>query len=292
MADKLRSINSAGAEAIREAQPQGAARGRSAFPCLNRNNSNETPSHDRPETPVSAVFESLSTKYKKSAAALAWNVEFLAKTYSLGRLGFLTLTFAENILDPHEAQRRFNSLATRVLRTRYADYVRVWERTKKGRIHYHLLVVLPNDIREGVLFSELAAGNYQSAGPALRTEWAFWRKTAKLYGFGRTELLPVKSTAEGIARYVGKYISKHVIQREERDKGFRLVEYSRGARMVSARFTFVSDGSARWRRKLALFAAIVATELGVDHLNFSDLALVLGPKWAYFNRSFILGLPD
>lgn len=292
MAGAHEIINGEGAGSIREAQPQGAARGRPALPCLNRNNSTEQGRQNSLETRVSAAFEALSTKHKKSASALAWNVEFLAKTYGLGRLGFLTLTFAENILDPREAQRRFNSLATHVLRTRYSDHIRVWERTKKGRIHYHLLVVLPDDIREGVSFSDLAAGNYQSAGSALRAEWAFWRKTAKLYGFGRTELLPVKSTAEGIAKYVGKYIAKHVQQREERDKGFRLVEYSRGARMASARFTFVSDGSARWRRKLALFSAIVAADFGVDHISFSELSSYLGPKWAYTNRPFILGLPD
>ena len=100
-----------------------------------------------------------------------------------------TLTFAQDIKNPKEAQRRFNSLATHVLRTRYLEYIRVWERTKKGRIHYHLLVVLANDIRTGFNFLEAEFGIYKDVPKAIRSEWAFWRTTAKEYGFGRTELL-------------------------------------------------------------------------------------------------------
>lgn len=264
--------------------------GAAALPCLSSNNS-IIPTHDGDsQSPAVIDFKRFSTQHKKSASALAWNVQFLAEKYGLERLGFLTLTFADHVLDPQEAQRRFNSLATNVLRNRYADYVRVWERTKRGRIHYHLLAVLPDDIRTGFDFAGIEQGDYRTAGPALRAEWAFWRRTAKEYGFGRTELLPVKSTAEGIARYVGKYIGKHVMQREERDKGFRLVEYSRGARQVSTRFAFHSEGSQLWRRKLEMFAGIVSGSIG-EPVGFSDLARVLGPKWAYNNREFITSLP-
>ena len=264
--------------------------GAAVLPCLSSNNSIESGRTDPTGSPVLIDFQKFSTQHKKSACALAWNVEFLAEKYGLERLGFLTLTFAQDIKDPQEAQRRFNSLATNVLRTRYLEYIRVWERTKKGRIHYHLLVVLPVDIRTGVDFAELGAGCYTSAGPELRKEWAFWRKTAKEYGFGRTELLPVKSTAEGIARYVGKYISKHISQREEQDKGFRLVEYSRGARQVSTRFAFNSSGSHDWRRKLELFCAYVSGFKGYC-VGFEDLKTELGPQWAFHHRKFIAGLP-
>lgn len=260
------------------------------LPCLSSNNSIQTATGDTPESPAVIDFQRFSTQHKKSACALAWNVEFLAEKYGLERLGFLTLTFAQDIKDPREAQRRFNSLATNVLRSRYADYVRVWERTKKGRIHYHLLVVLPVDIRTGVDFAQLEAGCYTSAGLELRKEWAFWRRTAKEYGFGRTELLPIKSTAEGIARYVGKYISKHISQREEQDKGFRLVEYSRGARQVSTRFAFNSKGSQQWRRKLEVFAAYVSGFKGYC-VRFEDFKKELGSQWAFHHREFIAGLP-
>lgn len=261
-----------------------------ALPCLSSNNSTESSRTDPTGSPVLIDFQKFSTQHKKSACALAWNVEFLAGKYGLERLGFLTLTFAQDIKDPKEAQRRFNSLATHVLRKRYVEYIRVWERTKKGRIHYHLLVVLENDIRTGFNFLEAEFGIYKDVPKAIRSEWAFWRTTAKEYGFGRTELLPVRSTAEGIARYVGKYISKHISQREERDKGFRLVEYSRGARQVSTRFAFNSPGYHDWRRKLELFCAYVSGFKGYC-VGFEDLKTELGPQWAFHHREFIAGLP-
>ncbi len=264
--------------------------GAAGLPCLSSNNSIQTATGNTPESPALIDFQRFSTQHKKSATALAWNVEFLAGKYSLERLGFLTLTFAQDIKDPIEAQRRFNSLASNVLRDRYADYIRIWERTKKGRIHYHLLVVLPEDIRTGFSFVEAEFGVYTSAPKALRSEWAFWRSTAKEYGFGRTELLPIRSTAEGIARYVGKYISKHMAQREERDKGFRLVEYSRGARQVSTRFAFNTTGSRDWRRKLELFCAYVSGFKGYC-IGFEDLKNELGPQWAFHHREFIANLP-
>jgi hypothetical protein len=64
---------------------------------------------------------------------------------------------------------------------------------------------------------------YRSASDYLRREWKFWRVTAPKYGFGRTELLPIKRTAEGVASYVAKYIAKHIGQRLPADKGARLV---------------------------------------------------------------------
>lgn len=261
-----------------------------ALPCLFSNNCNESSHSDQAESPVQLDFQTFSTQHKKSACALAWNVQFLAEKYGIERLGFLTLTFADNVLDPRIAQRRFHSLATGVLKKRYAEYIRVWERTKSGRIHYHLLVVLGSDIRTGFDFAGVANHDYRTANPQLRAEWAFWRSTAKTYGFGRTELLPVKSTAEGIARYVGKYISKHVAQREERDKGFRLVEYSRGARSVSTRFAFNTTGSKYWRHKVALFCAFLSLRAGYC-VTFGDLKDVLGPNWAYLYRKHIAALP-
>ena len=131
------------------------------LPCLSSNNSTESSLTDPTGSPALIDFKRFSTQHKKSACALAWNVEFLAEKYGLERLGFLTLTFAQDIKNPKEAQRRFNSLATHVLRTRYLEYIRVWERTKKGRIHYHLLVVLTNDIRTGFNFLEAEFGIYK-----------------------------------------------------------------------------------------------------------------------------------
>lgn len=204
-------------------------------------------------------------------------------------VGFLTLTFADHVTDVKEASKRFNSLASNVLNGRYADWVRVLERQKSERIHYHLLVALRDDIRTGVDFEGLARRDYSTAGKVLRGEWAFWRSTARKYRFGRTELLPIKSSEEAIGRYVGKYISKHLEARKEADKGARLVAYSSGARMAVTRFSWTSSGAQEWRRKVRIFAWMMWETQGIPP-TMNGLRSGLGPRWAYRWREFILTL--
>lgn len=266
-----------------------------ALPCLNSNNC-ITPS---PESDLEGGSEAgfsplarLSTQHRKSAFILKESVQKLADDYCIERLGFLTLTFREHITCPREAQKRFHSLKTNVLNHRYKTWLRVFERQKSGRIHYHLLVVLNSDIRTGINFEELANGKYTSAPDTLRKEWQFWRQTAPKYRFGRTELLPVKSNVEAMAKYVGKYIGKSLECRDPRDKGVRLVEYGRKARAGTTRYQFLSPGSAEWRRKTATFAQIVQEKHpNVKISELSDLSKVLGKRWAYNHREYILALP-
>ena len=220
----------------------------------------------------------MTSAHRKTAAVLQWNVKRLAEKWGIQRLGFLTLTFADHVTDAREASRRFNSLATRVLRGRYAEWIRVLERQKSRRVHYHLLVVLSEDVRTGANFAEFEAGVYRSANDKLRSEWAFWRKTAPNYRFGRTELLPVKSSDEAIAKYVGKYIAKHVGQRIEEDKGVRLVAYSRGANNSNCKFSWASPGAKNHRRKLAF----VGKFLGYSPEDYTaGFQRDFGSRWAY-----------
>ena len=232
-----------------------------------------------------------SVQHRKAASALGWNVVSLAQKHGLENLGFLTLTFKDHVVSVKEAQRRLNSLITHIIKPRYQDYIGVLERQKSGRIHYHLLVVLGFDIRTGFNFAAIEARDYSSANPALRAEWAFWRNTAPAYRFGRTELMPIKSSEEAIGKYIGKYIGKHMETRQEADKGARLVRYSRGARVASTRFQFVSTGSQAWRSKLRSFAHYVAERTGCEP-TMEGIREVCGPRWAYTHREFILSMPD
>lgn len=236
--------------------------------------------------------KTLSGPHKKVANALSWNVAHLCKKHGVERVGFLTLTFADHVLDVRESSRRFNSLATHVLRERYGHYIRVLERQKSGRIHYHLLVVLPDDIRTGADFDAFAERSYKTANNHLRREWAFWRKTAPLYGFGRTELMPIRSDAAAMGQYVGKYIGKHIGQREERDKGARLVSYAGDARMATSKHSVVTNRPDQWRAKVATFARMVQTWKPHARIRcMDDLAFHLGPRWSYHWRDFIFDLP-
>ena len=260
-----------------------------SLPCLYRNNSTEIEQRITLEEATRLASE-LSTKLRKSAAGLAWNVEYFCQKYGIEKVGFLTLTFKDHVTDFREAQKRFNSLKTHILKSRYQDYIRVLERQKSGRIHYHLLVALNCDIRTGFDFFAVKDNDYSSANHDIRSEWAFWRRTAPKYRFGRTELMPVRSTSEGIGKYVGKYIGKTLEMRKPEDKGCRLVEYSRGARMASTRFQFVSEGSAEWRRKLGIFVHYIAENTGCEP-SFEGLRWILGVRWSYHWREFIFNLP-
>jgi hypothetical protein len=271
-----------GAEAER-----GGAAPAAALPCLSSNNS--TGGGDTTgQLEGSARVNVLTGGHKRSAFVLVFEIMALAKQYGIERLGFMTLTFADLVLELKEANRRFNSLNTHVLKERYVRGLVVPERQRSRRVHFHLLVVLAVDIRTGVDFEAFARkprGDYRSAGAALRAEWAFWRRTAPAYGFGRTELLPIRSTAQGIARYVGKYISKHVRERVEGDKGARLVRYlgfGQGGRKASCRFGWNNDNGWLWRHKLAAYAERNGAR------DTEDLVKLFGPRWAYRLQAEIL----
>lgn len=262
-----------------------AKEGREALPCR----SLETTQSSNPEKAIPAA---LVGPKKKVALALSWNVANLCKTYGTQHIGFLTLTFADHVTDPKEAQRRLNSLLTNVIRKRYPASICVFERQKMGRIHYHLLIVLDTDIRTGVDFEQIAAGNYTSASKALALEWAFWRKTAPIYGFGRTELLPIKSDGDALGLYVGKYIGKGQMFRTEEDKGVRLVRYSGAARTATCKFAQVEKYPNEWRAKVCTFVRnLAASKPHARITSIEDLPVLLGKRWAYHWRDQILALP-
>lgn len=248
-----------------------AAPGGGSLPCLLSNNSNEHP------------WNKLKGNHRKSASLLELHVRKAVEVCGIETLGFLTLTFAENITCAKDAQRRLNSLMTRIVRPRYGAAVIVLERTKKKRIHFHLLIPTGKDIRTGVDFEQIADKDYSSAGDALRAEWAFWRKTGPKYGFGRTELLPVKSCESAIARYVSKYISKHIDSREEHDKGVRLVRVSGQFKAGTTRFAWNTDRFRLWRERVKLLcecAGIAQDRVGA----------AFGPHWAYRHQDIVFAV--
>lgn len=246
----------------------------------------------------------LSTAEKKKAFALVENIKHLVTLYGLERLGFLTLTFEDNVTDFKEAQRRFNSLATNILRKCFVNHVVTVEPQMRGAVHYHLVVVCPVDIRTGFdfvafnacqreyrenkrsqRFHELKAAYAGSASPCLKGLWRELRPLMKRYGFGRFELLPIRSNAEGIAQYVGKYLEKGSMYRGEQFKGARMVRYSRGWRAVNQNFAWYESG-LKWRKMLVE----VARELGVSSME--AMRERFGRYWAYKALTVIQVYPD
>lgn len=303
---------------------QSAKRG--ALPCLNSNNcignhaesminikNKQLPEfHERFKSEAdkeSAKLNEFSTSHKKSATALELNVHQFIETFGLNHVGFLTLTFADDVQDVKEASRRFHSLRTNFLSKHFRHYICVYERTKKGRIHFHLIVNTREDIRRGLNFAAIAARNYTSANPALRQLWKIIRENVGKYGFGRSELLPVKTNSKGLARYVAKYIAKHIDSRIPEDKGYRLIRTTIDKKslwkIATSNFSFRSVGSAEWRRKLQNWVIAVEPYLkkyavevkgyeipDIDEENYNTvLSEVISPKWAFLNREIISNMP-
>lgn len=263
----------------------------SALPCLNRNNSINK-------------FNELSTSHKKSTYALELNSHSFVKHCGFNNVGFLTLTFSDDIQDRQEAQRRFNSLRTNFLNEHFKGYVRVMERCKSGRIHYHLLVDCGCDIRSGLDFRKLQAKDYRSANANLRRFWRLLRSELPKYGFGRAELLPIKTNEKQLAKYISKYIGKHIEQRKPEDKGARLCQFSSNGvwKIATTRFSFWSDGYREWLRKLRLFIDLTIYSLLKDYgispssNEIDDIDKffkgVLGNKWIFTNADNIFNIDN
>ena len=219
---------------------------------------------------------------RKRATALGENAKALIESVGLERVGFVTLTFPDKP-SVAEGQRRLNSLMNNHGRQWFARFICVGEMQVRGVVHYHFLADLGFDLRTGFDFEAVGRGDYRSACPELRGLWREMREILPRYGFGRSELMPIKSSLEAAARYVGKYLSKGdanaVVGGVRWPKGARRLRYSqRGAWRVWKSphcFAWRSHGGEVWRS----IVAGVADELGCRDMD--ELRDKLGPRWAW-----------
>ena len=251
---------------------------------LNSNISDGTPPKALPE---------LSPYHQKSAFSLGENVRRFCSLYGVENCGFLTLTFPDNVQDHKEASRRFNNMNRRYLGTFYGEWIWARERQKRGAWHYHLVVQCKGDIRTGFDWDEYREWltdyskgkrrRLRTGNAFLRSLWEMNNRAFPSYGFGRVELLPIRSTVDAVASYVGKYISKQIDQRPEEDKGVRLVSHSAGFTAGSPKFSWNSEGAKKWRANLALFAIHACC------CSSHDEFLARAPhRWAYRFRKDIM----
>lgn len=243
------------------------------LPCLSSNNSTEGS-----EGGTVAGVETLSpTAYHRRAAfVLEANVKEFVRKFGINHCGFLTLTFPDQVEDFREAQERFNSLATHYLRERFGRYVCVVETQKSGRIHYHLLVTCQEDIRTGFDFEACEKRDYRSASDYLRGLWSDLRETMPKFGFGRSELLPIRTTAGGIANYVGKYLGKAITFRREDMGKARLVRYSQGWRVANAQFAWAGGKGPEWRAGLEKVGKANGAK------DYEGVRALFGSRWAWY----------
>jgi hypothetical protein len=255
---------------------------------------------------VDEVMKIVPSRLRKKMFALRLKVEWMVKTYGINHVGLQTMTIRENVTDRKEFERRFKSIATNAFPKIYVDWLRVFERQQRGAWHAHVVVVTKADIRTGTDAAALNqllkdkrdrkipkaiyyAGIQRLASENLRGIWKEFRRLCGLkefkarrqkkkgyYKFDACHLLPIISTAEALAAYVSKYISKGFEQRRPEDKGMRLVGSTRNvSRLCNERFSWASGGGKLWRAKLGLLAGM----LNIHSLD--EYAEQFGPKWAY-----------
>lgn len=262
-----------------------------SLPCLNNDNTDGADIIDKFDTALSGFF---SPYRKKTAFVLLENAQRFVDRYGLEYVGFLTLTFPDNVTDHREAYRRFCNLRKCFLSVIFGEYLMVKERQIRGAWHFHLLIQVHQDIRTGFNFDEVfpgkgRRGRYSSASPYLRSIWQEMRQALPRYGFGRAELAPIRSTGEAMAKYVGKYLEQNVIntivnQGEYSTKGVRLTSASKGWPVSSPKFAWNTEGGKVWRDKVAALAAAMGYE---STLEFRER---WGERWAWlFSKLFADG---
>lgn len=144
-----------------------------------------------------------------------------------------TLTFAENVVDRVEAEKRYRRLKER-LRRRFLSLnaVGVWQRQARGAWHLHLVL-----------------------DRCIAIEWL--RPQAVACGFGTFINLRRIGAAgfrqlgpDRVARYISRYVSRDL---PEGDKGARLVAYIGNARRCTVRFGWANGVSKLWRAGRGIF---------------------------------------
>ncbi len=284
----------------------------SPLPCLSYNNSIENISKSatakEKQEFIYSTLKLLSPYHKKQAETLHLNVKRVVDLApTVGHIGFLTLTFKDNVTDHKEAYKRFRSMNTNFLfkSPLFGEWVCVKERQKRGAWHYHLIVQLSEDIRTGFDFKQYGKAcqlkyfnvpylsplnapyrkemkkAMRSVPPYLFGIWRTLREELPKYGFGRSELLPVLSNEDGLARYIGKYIGKHMGERQRSDKGVRLVNYSKNWVKNSPKFQWYSENTQKWRKNLKMFVNRYGGGSQNEDEAMLKMKMLYGPHWLF-----------
>lgn len=246
-------------------------------------------------------------------------IDALSRRYQMNRIVCFTLTFPDKgNLPRKECEKRFHSLCTNHLSKIFARWVLLFERSPKGRPHYHGVAVLKEkeiDVRTGfdwkayglsmkagktwranrtkanwVKMKQAARGFGRTAPKDLKKLWKneFSQATMAKYSFGIAHVTPLKNGVAA-AKYYAKYLTKdnpNSYEFAEEDKGMRCYRVGgEGHRACNLRHVPVTKNSFKFRRKLEF----AARELGFD--EYDDFHRICGPRWWYHLGDAIQELP-
>ncbi len=217
----------------------------------------------------------------------------------------MTITADEN-LHPREFAKRFHSWRTNEAKW-FRGYIRVLGPQKCGAPHFHLLVathwnMLPGQFRWDALnqtvqlqrkgergseaFNEARQAYVQSSAPETVAVWKQMRDSLPNYGLGRAEFLPIRTTADAIARYLSRHLEDSFMNWPASWKGSRRVDRDRKSSKLwnrhHSQIASVSRGAAAWRKRVGEFAAVV----GIT--DFNEFKERFGPRWAWQLRAQII----
>jgi hypothetical protein len=227
------------------------------------------------------------------------NLDGLIRRVGIERAGFVTLTFAERVVEFKDASERFKSIFNSTLKPEGLEFIAVPERQGSGRFHFHLAAAFPYDIRTGFDFAACERANAakrdgnrdefrrqqaiycRSANRHLRKFWALLRSDkVTRHGFGRCETLPILSNAAALARYVGAYVTSAGLSRLISDKGMRSVRYSLSQRPATCRWSWADGNGLHWRRGCQILSLI----LEIPYERYTEK---FGKRWAWHLKETI-----
>ena len=259
------------------------------------------------------MSRNLNSVQKKKATLIRLELEDMVAKYGEERMIVLMLSFPNPYPDRKEANRRLHSLKQRVLKELLECGVWVFERSAKGRPHYHISGVVREqfgdvkgdfDFAALDMYNELNAKIGQGkAGPAAKTlrqslskdvgrsataglkkVWTLLNEKLPKYGFGRNQASPLKN-GKATAVYYAKYLVKDGVKREE-DHGHRdYGVFGNRRRVCSLQHQDAFKGGYYYRCRLAMVAYCLGVPEGQDFKDF------LGPRWHFHMGDAIQSVP-
>ncbi len=232
----------------------GASAPPSALPCLKKDNCTNAGS-------------------QKSRFVAEENIRLYIQHMGESNVAVLTVTTPSQCLSAFEFQKLWHSWRGHVLRRMFPTGMWVRERQPRtGSWHAHCVVNVGWDIKTGFPFEQVQKRFYANVDPRLRELWKLLRESAEKYGFGRTELLPIKGTGEGCARYLVKYLVKlRGSDKSQGEEKCRLFGRWGIGGFVITPFSFVRSRILRKRK------AWLAEMMGIE--CYAAFKVVFGASW-------------
>jgi hypothetical protein len=221
---------------------------------------------------------------RKSRFVAQENIRLYIERCGINNTGVLTITTPDSCLNAFQFQKKWHSLRTNQLKKLFPTGMWTRERQpRSGNWHAHCVVDLGRDIKTAFPFGEVQRHIYRNVDPDLRRLWKELREKGTAHGFGRIELLPIKRSGPGAARYLTKYLGAALGSvKSVGEEKCRLFGVWGGVRFVHSRFSWVSSRMFRRRKAWLAEHAGVVNEEGFRNLY--------GPLWWFLIGEVLLNV--